>query len=197
MSSESLELSNSVIQITSTDVENKASGTGFLIHKDEDKKYTYLLTCAHVIEDVGGKECVAIGELKAKVVAMGEESWKDLAVLKVEGILKNAILELGTLYLENRVLVTGGYRPVSKASVYRECEVKLKGSMKKQPKLSKGINSIQAFDIQIMESDGMIEEGCSGSPIVDKKSKQVIGILSIKDKGNNYIALSTEVLADV
>ena len=55
--------------------------------------YTYLLTCAHVVEDVGGKENVLVNDIPTEVLAIGDVKNFDLAVLGV----KNLEVELFSL----------------------------------------------------------------------------------------------------
>jgi hypothetical protein len=54
--SEQDSVSDSVVLITSADVKNSRFGTGFIFRHQED--WTYLITCAHVVQDVGGNEQV-------------------------------------------------------------------------------------------------------------------------------------------
>jgi hypothetical protein len=54
----SADLQTSIILITSSEPTNGSFGTGFIIHKDEQA--VYLLTCAHVVEDLGGPDNVQV-----------------------------------------------------------------------------------------------------------------------------------------
>ncbi|NEO54917.1 MAG: trypsin-like peptidase domain-containing protein [Okeania sp. SIO3B5] len=81
----SLPLEESIVLITSaSDNSFKANviGTGFAFYRADN--YTYLLTCAHVVEDVGGEENVLVNNIPAEVVATGDIKGFDLAVLGVE-----------------------------------------------------------------------------------------------------------------
>src|SRR5215471_4987408 len=77
------DLRNSVFLILSSADNNSSFGTGFVIHQDEQA--AYLLTCAHVVQDVGS-ETIVIKRIQAKVIASGSEYGIDLAVLRVEGL---------------------------------------------------------------------------------------------------------------
>ncbi len=86
-----MELSNSVFLITSKQ-DNRSFGTGFIIYQNT---HTYLLTCAHVVRDVGGESHVIVDSYPAEVVAMGcHDGPNDLAVLKVKDIPRRPPLNL-------------------------------------------------------------------------------------------------------
>lgn len=77
---------SSLVLISSVDAENKNFGTGFVI--DQDGKYSYILTCAHVVRDVQNKKKkVKVNEGIADVIAIGTpDGTDDLAVLQAEGV---------------------------------------------------------------------------------------------------------------
>ncbi|NEP03887.1 MAG: trypsin-like peptidase domain-containing protein [Okeania sp. SIO2G4] len=70
-------------------------GTRFAFYQEEN--YTYLLTCAHVVEDVGEEENVLVNNISAEVVAIGDTQGFDLAVLRVKELL--SVLPLGLMIL--------------------------------------------------------------------------------------------------
>ena len=69
---------DSIFLIESRQSNNKKFGTGFIVHQDE--QFTYLLTCAHVVDDVGIDDVEVDGK-SATVIAMGASNDIDLAVL--------------------------------------------------------------------------------------------------------------------
>lgn len=80
-------LQNSIVLITSTDEENKSFGTGFVFWQENND--SYILTCAHVIEEVleSGKICVdSINQVE--LIACDSRSNIDLAILKVSNLPK-------------------------------------------------------------------------------------------------------------
>ncbi|NET24814.1 hypothetical protein [Okeania sp. SIO1I7] len=79
------QLEKSIVLITSANNDSRKAniiGTGFAFYQQEN--YTYLLTCAHVVEDVGGEENVLVNNISADVVAIGDTQGFDLAVLRVK-----------------------------------------------------------------------------------------------------------------
>ena len=54
------ELQRSVVLISSSDRKNNRFGTGFVVRQYSGS--AYLLTCAHVVDDVGGSDKVQIRE---------------------------------------------------------------------------------------------------------------------------------------
>lgn len=73
---------DSVVLIVSSDPGEQSFGTGFVIYKDQQA--TYLLTCAHVVREVGGPGKIQINASQAKVIASSPEEEADLAILSLE-----------------------------------------------------------------------------------------------------------------
>lgn len=106
-----VELQDPVVLITSRDPENQNFGTGFVMYRRHDS--LYVLTCAHVVEFVGGASQVQIQDVPAELVESGAaQGPDDLAVLRVAGILREA----APLTLDDaadvgqRVLIKGFYK---------------------------------------------------------------------------------------
>ncbi|OZH51432.1 hypothetical protein AFK68_31040 [Hydrocoleum sp. CS-953] len=76
-------LKESIVLITSAKKGN-VIGTGFAFYQQED--YTYLLTCAHVVEDVGGEENLRVNDIPVELLEIGDPQGFDLAILKVKYI---------------------------------------------------------------------------------------------------------------
>src|SRR6266702_5430459 len=94
----------SVVLITSTDRNESHFGTGFVIDKDEQT--TCLLTCAHVVRDVGGPDKVEICGSQARVIASSPEDGADLAVLRTEELLDRPPLPLYTASEKGKLFST-------------------------------------------------------------------------------------------
>ena len=84
-------LEDSIFLIKSAKKEN-VIGTGFIFHKQQN--YTYLLTCAHIIKDVGGEENIRVNDLPAEVIKIGDVQGLDLAILKINTTFSASSLKL-------------------------------------------------------------------------------------------------------
>ena len=107
--SDSDSLNQSIVLIESKDPDIKKRnpfGTGFVIYSDSNK--SYVVTCLHVIRDVGGFNNISVENCPATVVASGAipgldlaQSIKqraiDLAVLEVKGLQKKPALSIHSL----------------------------------------------------------------------------------------------------
>lgn len=85
-----------IVRIKSSDPDIKDFGTGFLIACDEHP--AYMLTCAHVVMDVGGPDRLVVSPAHARCaegatsnsvvatqIVSGAKYGIDIAVLRVEG----------------------------------------------------------------------------------------------------------------
>ena len=70
---------DSIVQITSPDLGNTRFGTGFILHKNATS--TFVVSCAHVIQDVIHSNQLMVENHLASVIAIGDEKGLDLAVL--------------------------------------------------------------------------------------------------------------------
>src|SRR5690242_10179356 len=68
-------------------------GTGFALYRDEQHNYTYIVTCAHVIEaetNKGKAEKIRVGskygKREAEIIALGSSADLDLAILAVKDL---------------------------------------------------------------------------------------------------------------
>ena len=87
-------LEDSIVLIRSAKKGN-VIGTGFIFHKQQN--YAYLLTCAHVIEDVGGEENISVNDLPAEVIKIGDVQGFDVAILKINTTFSASSLNLRIL----------------------------------------------------------------------------------------------------
>ena len=79
---EKIPFQESIVSITSSyDRKANVIGTGFAFHREQN--FTYLLTCPHVVEDMGGKNNVLVDNIPAEIVAIGDIRGFDLAILRV------------------------------------------------------------------------------------------------------------------
>ena len=190
----SSDLDDSVILITSESSEIPNFGSGFVIY--QDKCTTFLLTCAHVVKDIGGATKIRVGTDRATVVELGEEKGCDLAVLKVNGLLEKLPLKLSNSASKGRrIVVSGYYQNETKVKTQR----KISGVIGERIVLELDGNRTIAWDIEIDESSKyFLQPGYSGSPVVDEQTGATIGVMSQRvGTGRQGLAISIEAVRKI
>jgi hypothetical protein len=188
--------SDSVILIASSNASTNGNfGTGFVIDKDEQK--TYLLTCAHVVKDVGGPEQIEANGLPATVIVSGEDNGFDLAVLIVEGLLNKPLLNLCPIGEEEKPFIISGFYEFARQipPALRD----IRGQLGKQIRLASndGCDRIDAWDLRV-EGKHYLQPGYSGSPVIDRSTGCVLGVVSYRiGKGEEGLAISIEALKQI
>ncbi|MFQ5612695.1 MAG: trypsin-like peptidase domain-containing protein [Anaerolineae bacterium] len=189
-----LDVAQSVALITSKDPDIHRFGTGFVVHRQG--QVVYLLTCAHVVNDVGGPQQVKVGDDPATVIACGgEDAPDDLAVLQVEGRSEIPSLPLGVSGETDRPFVAVGFQLFGKSYLLRP----IRGRLGEHVGLESrgGTERIPAWDLKI-EDDYHLQPGYSGSPVVDETTGTVLGMVSHRQgEGRRGLALSIEAVSKV
>lgn len=184
----SVTLQDSVVRITSVDPTVNRFGTGFVFYQDEQA--SYLLTCQHVVTDVGGPDHVSVAGLLAKVVATGGEDGLDLCVLRVEGLFERYPLRLRIAGAKDHPFITAGFQSYSKQFLIRQ----IRGTLGEAVGLeSRGKpDRIKAWDIKIVD-EYQLQPGYSGAPVVSENSGEVLAVVSHReDDGKRGLAISVE-----
>lgn len=174
----STNLEDSVVLITSSNPKYQdIIGTGFVIYREAGT--TYLLTCAHVVEDVGGKDSVLIYGQPATVIASSDVNDFDLAVVQIkhEKLINRPVLKLQNYCQEGTSVKAAGYYLYSseKKRSLQTIEGVL-GKQKYREDQDTGERAI-AWEINI-NNEGQLQKGYSGSPVVDRDSGLVIGVVT-------------------
>jgi hypothetical protein len=189
------DITASIVLITSSNPELRGFGTGFIIHQNEG--ISYVLTCAHVVAEVGdsGKVNVKVDGHLATEVANGDRYGCDLAVLAVEGGLSQLpALKLGAVGEEGREFVTSGYFISAKTHRLEDIKGKLGGI----GLINKEGDRALSWNLEISEdSKHKLKDGYSGSPVVDKSSSYVLGVVSQRAGEKEGLAISIEALEKV
>jgi len=185
---------NSVVRIVSKDEKNSRFGTGFIIYHDEIS--TYVLTCAHVVKDVGGTENVKLlGMIPDKVIS-GQALGIDLAILQLKKCLEKQSIKLAAAAGDNgRSFVTAGFQLLGKDHLIRELE----GNLGKHGGIETTQNDyrIPIWDLQIKD-DYTLQPGYSGSPVIDTEIGCAIGVVSHRQgQGDKGIAISVRALENI
>lgn len=189
-------ISDSIVLITSSEPNRSRDfGTGFIIY--QNKQAVYLLTCAHVVRDVGGAEKVMASGLQATVIASGEKEGFDLAVLQVEGLWDKPQLNLCAVGEEETAFVIAGFYQFDPKSP--QALRKIRGSLGEQLCLvsSDGRERVNAWDLKI-DGEYYLQPGYSGSPVVNQTNGCVLGVAThLIGKGEKGLAISIEALAKI
>jgi hypothetical protein len=184
---------NSIVLINSSRRENTGFGTGFVIHQDE--RAAYIVTSAHVVEDIGGPEEIEVGGIPASVAAIGAADGIDLAVLRVEELLATSAFTLRVAGREGSPFISAGFQLFSKHFLIRPVQGKLGEQVGLETR--KHIGRIKAWVLEI-DDTYQLQPGHSGSPLVDKTSGYVIGVISYRrGEGKRGLAISVDALNEV
>lgn len=180
---------DSVLPVRSADEHNVAFGTAFAVR--HDASVSYLVTCAHVVAQVGGTDQVTVGGRPARVIASGSpDGADDIAVLATDR------LEVPTLPLafdseQGRKVSVFGFRPLQ-----------LERGLLAATRVAATLGARMALDSptgrhdawQLLFAAGGIGPGFSGSPIVDDVTGDVLAVAAYRQDENRAIAVSTAAL---
>lgn len=162
------DLETSVVSIKASDIGN-SEGRGFIYKKV--KGGYYILTNNHVI---AGKKniTVNIGKEELSASRVGIDDYLDVAIIKINTKKNYKVFKFGK---EN------GIKILNKENTYME------GSVLEEDLYPVFVNSNNDYTMKLLKTDIHIEDGYSGSPLLNNKN-QVIGIVTLKDKeGNAYV----------
>ncbi|MGD1807051.1 GUN4 domain-containing protein [Dapis sp. BLCC M126] len=181
-------LEESIVLISSSKKAN-VIGTGFAFYKVDN--YTYLLTCAHVVEGVGGEENLLVNNIPAKVVATGDVNGFDLAVLGVEKLSIPLFQLISLSEAENQKFrIAGHYLYGENKNVMLET---VDGTIGKKRFARQNNETVIAWNLLINEGE-RLRKGYSGAPVVDL-SDRVLGVATnMENEGAEGLAISVEAL---
>jgi CHASE2 domain-containing sensor protein len=187
---------DSVVVISSCDPEeNSAFGTGFIIDIDQD--YAYVLTCAHVFEDTRINDQVLVNGKPANLVVSGQNKGIDLAVIRVEFLKDKYPITLKSADAQNKEFKVLGYYGYDTDD--RIARREISGRLGKKFEVSANDNQAltDGWDLIIQDQD-RLEEGYSGSPVVDLETGCALGVVSHRiSQGQKGHAISIQGLLQV
>jgi Trypsin-like peptidase domain len=164
-------------------------GTGFVIHRSDAA--TYVVTCTHVIS---GLTELRVNGRPATVQASDAAKFGfDLAVLRVDELLDVPSIKLNPLGKAGRPFVAAGYSSQDGQFVFQDFRGVL-GRPSAFKSLKYGDGQGWQFMLRI---GGKLEDGYSGSPIVDETSGDVWGVVTIRagdTSGRKGIAIAVGAL---
>ncbi|MEI6708912.1 MAG: trypsin-like peptidase domain-containing protein [Methylococcales bacterium] len=178
------QLEDSIVLILSSDGKNTAFGTGFIIARDQN--YSYLLTCAHVLEQINGKNStenklqISGVNVPVEIVKCGASDGIDIALLKVEELFDNSpLFEQFMLGQEQSDIQVTGYS-LFDPKTGQHTKRPLKGKLSNRIKIASNNQEYPFLDISIQDDDfSKLEGGYSGSPLYNS-SGHVLGVVSHK-----------------
>lgn len=181
----------SLVRIQSKDPKNNNFGTGFIFYKDKDS--VFILTCAHVIRDVGGKDKVKVKQYSATVVFQSPNNLADdLAILKIIGLKNLPCLPLEMNRQTRIICRIHGYSEYDPRNKIYEIN-NIKGYLGEKIKIE-GENQLNPIDSWklIIDQHMLLKPGNSGSPVINKKTCNVLGIVSHLE-GNGKVGRAVSV----
>lgn len=174
-----------------TGQEPKGFGTGFAIHSDI--QHTYIVTCSHVVDDVGGPVGLQVDGMQAEVVVNDPSDGYDIAVLRTQRmempfIRLNPSVEKGT-----KVSLNGFYAESTQILIRQ-----IVGTLGDHGKItSKNFENRTACWALIVESEQKLEKGYSGSPVFEERGMCIIGIVNQRKGTEKGQVISIEVLKTI
>ena len=154
-----------------------STGTGFVYKTD--KKYGYILTNAHVVNDMEKVTVTFSNDEECDVEVLGKDSYLDLAVLRVDVENVTLVANIGSsekINIGDTVFTVGapmGYEyPGSVTSG-------ILSGKDRMIKVSIGNSSVEDWVMRVLQLDASINPGNSGGPLLNING-EVIGICSLK-----------------
>lgn len=186
------DISTSVVRITSSDPTNRCFGTGFVV-ASRGASCT-IVTCTHVLRDVGGAAAVCVDGMPATVVIVDDDN-TDLTVLRVDGLGDRLPLPLCATGQTGAAIRMYGYERFGESVRGGP----LDGTLDRESWLESERTSarIRSWDLRI-EGNYQLAPGYSGSPVIATSSQHVIGIVRYRvGRGDSGLAVSIAALPDI
>lgn len=178
---------SSVVQLTSPNQSNNRFGTGFVVYRDYGK--SYIVTCAHVANDVAHDGQVTVDGLPGRIVALGDENALDLAVIGVDALVGDAQLELNKdVVNEGDAVVTAGFHGYGR----KLSLIEIRGRIGKlSPLTYRGrADRINAWRL-VIDDDHLLQQGFSGAPVISTSTGKVIAVVSDREgEGKKGLAIA-------
>jgi formylglycine-generating enzyme required for sulfatase activity len=165
-------IESSVLLVSSRDPVRSTFGTAFLVGRDA-AGVAYVVTCAHVIRDVGGADQVNVHGQPARLIVAGPgDGPDDLAVLAAEVPEHVTPLRLGHPPAADRACTVTGFRHLYGGVR----EARSVGGTFGDALLTVGGRTATAWHLRMKEE---VPPGYSGAPVVDALTGDVIGVATM------------------
>jgi len=154
-----------------------SNGTGFVY--EEDEKYAYILTNSHVVNGSTSVKVKFTNNTVENVEVVGDDSYSDIAVLKIDKSKVIKVAELGDLNksrVGDTVFAIGA--PLDDEYSWTVTRGILSGK-DRLVSASSSNSTTQDMVMSVMQTDAAINSGNSGGPLANSNG-QVIGITNMK-----------------
>lgn len=158
-------------------------GTGIVMGQDKTGKYTYIITCAHVISDPGIQAVIQLEDGKRyDAVISGYDARTDIGVLRIEakGLKAAEFGDSDSLKVGSTVYAIGNPGGSALFGTFTDGKVSAIG---------RNITSSIGYDMVCIQHNAAISPGNSGGALVNEYG-QVIGINSAKIAATEYEGIS-------
>ena len=173
-------------------------GTGFAVFCDAEA--TWLVTCAHVVDQLRDGATLCVGGRQAVLVANGRTEGRakkiDLAVLRVPGLLGAQILPLGALTGDRPNCRIPGWFKHAEGSYRSDC---LDAAVGRPFSWTEPASTLvaQAYEVAIGR-EGRLAKGYSGAPAICSETGAVFAVVATKEEpSTSGSAICIEHLLDV
>jgi len=154
-----------------------SNGTGFVY--EEDEKYAYILTNSHVVNGSTSVKVKFTNNTVENVEVVGDDSYSDIAVLKIDKSKIIKVAELGDLNnsrVGDTVFAIGA--PLDDEYSWTVTRGILSGK-DRLVSASSTNSTTQDMVMSVMQTDAAINSGNSGGPLANSNG-EVIGITNMK-----------------
>jgi len=168
-----------VLDYSSNSTTATGEGSGIVIGPDSSGKYTYILTCAHVISDAGVSISIQLDDgTKYKAALVGFDVRTDVGVVKIKatGLPAAEFGDSDQMQVGDQVFAIGNPGGTEFADSFTGGYVSA---------IDRPINSDIGYTMECIQHDAAINPGNSGGALANT-SGQVVGINSLKIADTSY-----------
>lgn len=154
-----------------------SNGTGFVY--EEDNKYAYILTNSHVIDGATSVKVKFTNETIENVEIVGNDSYSDIAVLKID---KNKVIKIAEIYEKDELRVGDTVFAIGAPLDNEYSWTVTRGILSGKDRLVDVSGSNSATNdwvMSVLQTDAAINSGNSGGPLANSNG-EVIGITNMK-----------------
>lgn len=157
--------------------EDNIQGTGFFVSPTG-----YLLTCAHVVESVGGWEKVRINGQRVELIYLGDRTSDDFAILQLPGY-QSASAPLSLKFKPMDRFLSIGYGRLD-----FPLGASIDGTITDINSQSE-FGNLPMLRLRVKANSQQVQGGYSGSPVFDAETQRVIGLIAAYDNTEGALAL--------